>query len=109
MTTSTRAVLVTPLLAVTLAGAAQRRPPADYVNFVTCPIVRDTKTVPCWLAEYEGETYFLGVQQGSGAEFYPPQLGHSVLVEGRVASRTRVCGGLPLSPVSDSVRIWKLL
>ena len=24
-------------------------------NFVACPIVRDTASVPCWLAEYEGE------------------------------------------------------
>ena len=31
------------LLPVTLA--AQQR------NFVTCPVVRDTKTVPCFLAE----------------------------------------------------------
>jgi outer membrane protein OmpA-like peptidoglycan-associated protein len=81
----------------------QGRPSADLRNFVACPIVRDTKTVPCWLAEYEGETYFLGVQQGSDAAFYPPQLGHSVLVEGKIAGRERVCGGIPLEPMSASV------
>ncbi len=48
-----------------------------------CPIVRDTRTVPCFLAEYDGETYFLGIQQDITADFHPPQLKHEVLVEGR--------------------------
>lgn len=75
-------------------------------NFVSCPIVRDTKTVPCFLAEYEGETYYLGIQQDITSDFHPPQLKHQVLVEGRVASdpsAPRVCGGIPLKPVSISV------
>ena len=72
-------------------------------NFVACPIVRDTKTVPCFLAEYEGETYFLGIQQDITAEFHPPQLKHEVLVEGTIAAGPRVCGGIPLKPVSISV------
>jgi hypothetical protein len=33
---------------------------AQNLSFVTCPIVRDTKAAPCWLAEYKGETYYLG-------------------------------------------------
>ena len=41
-------------------------------NFVACPIVRDTKTVPCFLAEYEGETYYLGIQQDITSDFHPP-------------------------------------
>ena len=75
-------------------------------NFVACPIVRDTKTVPCFLAEYEGETYYLGIQQDITSDFHPPQLKHQVLVEGRVASDPRVprvCGGIPLQPLSISV------
>jgi len=72
-------------------------------NFVSCPIVRDTKTVPCFLAEYEGETYYLGIQQDITSEFHPPQLKHEVLVEGRVAAGPRVCGGIPLQPVTVSV------
>ena len=72
-------------------------------NFVSCPIVRDTKTVPCFLAEYEGETYYLGIQQDITSDFHPPQLKHEVLVEGRVAEGPRVCGGIPLRPVSISV------
>ena len=38
-------------------------------SFVACPIVRDTKTQPCWLAEYEGELYYLGQQGGVGQRF----------------------------------------
>ena len=73
------------------------------LNFIACPIVRDTKTVPCFLAEYDGELYFLGVQQDIASEFHPPQLKHEVLVEGRVAEGPRVCGGIPLEPLSISV------
>ena len=53
-------------------------------SFVTCPIVRDTKTVPCWLAEHDGELYYLGIQTDISADFDPPYLGHRVLVEGVV-------------------------
>ena len=73
------------------------------MNFVACPVVRDTKTVPCFLAEYQGETYFLGIQQDIAADFYPPQLLHEALVEGRVAPGPRVCGGIPLKPLHVSV------
>ena len=75
-------------------------------SFVSCPIVRDTKTVPFFLAEYEGELYYLGIQQDITSAFHPPQLKHEVLVEGRIASdpgAPRVCGGIPLQPVSISV------
>jgi outer membrane protein OmpA-like peptidoglycan-associated protein len=72
-------------------------------NFVSCPIVRDTKTVPCFLAEYDGELYYLGIQQDITSEFHPPQLKHEVLVEGRVVPGPRVCGGIPLQPLSISV------
>lgn len=76
---------------------------AENLSFVTCPVVRDTATTPCWLAEYKGETYFLGVQGGVAQDFYPPQLNHRVLVEGTVAEGPRVCGGIPLQPVKTSV------
>jgi hypothetical protein len=72
-------------------------------NFIACPIVRDTRTVPCFLAEYEGELYYLGIQQDITAEFHPPQLKHEVLVEGRVSEGPRVCGGIPLKPLAISV------
>jgi outer membrane protein OmpA-like peptidoglycan-associated protein len=85
------------MLALAPAMFAQQR------SFVACPIVRDTKTVPCFLAEYEGETYYLTVQQDIQAEIYPPQLLHEVLVEGTVVPGPRVCGGVPLMPVKLSV------
>src|SRR5262245_23319481 len=88
------------------SGTAARRndqPPANRRNFVACPIVRDTKTLPCWLAEYDGELYFLGLQGSSASEFYPPQLNHEALVEGTVTNEPRVCGGIPLKPVRISV------
>jgi outer membrane protein OmpA-like peptidoglycan-associated protein len=88
------------------SGTAARRndqPPANRRNFVACPIVRDTKTLPCWLAEYEGELYFLGLQGGGASGFYPPQLNHEALVEGTVTNEPRVCGGIPLKPVRISV------
>ena len=81
--------------------------PTERRQFLTCPIVRDTKTQPCWLAEYQGELYYLGQQSGVAGDFYPPQLGHQVLVEGAVlkqaAGQGRVCGGIPLQPVKVSV------
>lgn len=78
-------------------------PAMAQMNFVACPVVRDTKTVPCFLAEYQGETYFLGIQQDITAEFYPPQLLHEVLVEGTVVAGLRICGGIPLKPLHVSV------
>src|SRR5262245_16608876 len=89
-------LIASSLIAADLAPGTRR-------SFVTCPVVRDTKTVPCFLAQYEGETYFLAIQQDIGAEVYPPQLLHEVLVEGTVAPGPRVCGGIPLKPVSLSV------
>ncbi len=87
------------LLALALVPATFAQPR----SFVACPIVRDTKTVPCFLAEYEGETYYLTIQQDIQAELYPPQLLHEVLVEGTVAPGPRICGGIPLKPVKLSV------
>ena len=45
------------VMTLSLEAFAQQR------NFVACPMVRDTQTVPCFLAEYDGETYYLGIQQ----------------------------------------------
>src|SRR6185295_7037235 len=90
------------LTAVFLCAATLQ---AQNLSFVACPVVRDTKTVPCWLAEYKGETYYLGNQGGVAQDFYPPQLSHEVLVEGVVAAGPRVCGGIPLRPVKTSVFI----
>jgi hypothetical protein len=72
-------------------------------NFVSCPIVRDTASVPCWLTEYEGELYFLTIQSDVTSPVTPPWLGHRVLVEGTVSAEPRICGGIVLKPVHLSV------
>lgn len=77
--------------------------PGRPISFVSCPIVRDTETVPCWLAEHEGELYYLGIQVDISAPWYPPQLGHEVLVEGRIAAEPRICGGIVVKPIRTSV------
>lgn len=77
-----------------LGGQAPKR-----VNFVSCPIVQDTATVPCWLSAYEGQEYYLGIQTDISADFDPPYLGHQVLVEGVVSDEPRICGGVVLKPV----------
>jgi hypothetical protein len=84
-------------VAATAAGAIlAATPPADRRNFVACPVLQDTDTVPCWLAAYHGELYFLGIQTDSGG-WSPPWLGHQVLVEGRLAGGPRICGGIALT------------
>ena len=85
-------------------GRAAAAPAAgDRLSFVSCPIVRDTSTVPCWLAEYEGELYFLTLQTDVSAPVNPPWLGHKVLVEGVVSDEPGICGGRVLKPVALSV------
>ena len=91
------AVLIAWLLSASVVGAQQR------LNFVSCPIVRDTASVPCWLAEYEGEMYFLTLQTDVSAPVTPPWLGHRVLVEGTVSAEPNICGGKVLTPVRLSV------
>jgi hypothetical protein len=72
-------------------------------NFLACPVIRDTSTVPCWLAEHDGELYYLGSQGSTSSAFYPPQLLHEVLVEATVGTGPRICGGVPLINVEVSV------
>src|SRR6476646_12076432 len=96
--TTRTGVLIAAWLATTTAGLAQQR-----TNFVSCPIVRDTASVPCWLAEYDGELYFLTVQSDVTSPVTPPWLGHRVLVEGTVSAEPRICGGIVLRPVHLSV------
>ncbi len=73
------------------------------ISFVSCPVVQDTSSVPCWFAD-QGETrYFIGIQQEIGAEFHPPQLNHQVLVEGRVLEGFELCGAPVIHPVKISV------
>lgn len=75
----------------------------ERISFVSCPIVRDTRTVPCWLSEYDGDTYYLTIQSDVSATVQPPMLGHQVLVEGVVSDAAPICGGIVLEPVRLSV------
>lgn len=99
---------ITTAIAATLTllgtSALAQTPPPEVRNFVSCPIVRDTDTVPCWLSEYDGELYFLGIQTDISSPFSPPFLGHKVVVEGRISNdKPRICGGIVLEPVKVSV------
>jgi hypothetical protein len=87
----------------TSALAAAAPAPGSRLSFVSCPIVRDTSTVPCWLTEYQGEMYFLTLQTDVSAPVNPPWLGHQVLVEGVVSDEPSICGGRVLKPVTLSV------
>lgn len=92
------------MLALAAAASAAAAPkPGERLSFVSCPMVRDTSSVPCWLAEYEGETYFLTLQTDVSAPVNPPWLGHRVLVEGVVSARDPVCGARVIEPVTLSV------
>ncbi len=94
--------LLAPLACASAAAHAAPEP-GERLSFVSCPIVRDTRTVPCWLSEYEGELYYLTIQSDVSATVQPPMLGHQVLVEGIVKDAPRICGGVVLEPVRLSV------
>jgi len=77
--------------------------PGQRISFVSCPIIRDTKSVPCWISQYNGDTYYLTIQSDVSAAVQPPMLGHQVLVEGVVSDAPSICGGIVLDPVRLSV------
>lgn len=91
------------LMAAASIAVAAGPTPGSRLSFVSCPIVRDTATVPCWLTEYQGEMYFLTLQTDVSAPVNPPWLGHQVLVEGVVSNEPSICGGRVLKPVTLSV------
>jgi len=104
LASSTLALLVPLTLALLGSSAAIAAPPAgERVSFVSCPIVRDTRSVPCWLSEYDGDMYYLTIQSDVSAAVQPPMLGHQVLVEGIVSDAALICGGIVLEPVRLSV------
>jgi hypothetical protein len=84
-------------LAFTCAQAQQS------LAFVACPVMRDTATVPCWLAEHEGELYYLGAQGDTSAGGSLPSLGHQALIEG-APTQARRCGGKVLANLMISIR-----
>ena len=95
--------LVVPLMTVLSATALAAPPAGSRLSFVSCPAVRDTRTVPCWTSEYQGDTYYLTIQSDVSAQVQPPMLGHKVLVEGVVSDKPAICGGVVLEQVRLSV------
>lgn len=87
-----KSMAVSSLLAASFVWSQE---PGEHISFLACPVMRDTETVPCWLAEHEGEMYFLGIQTDSGG-WPAPYLKHKVLVEGSVSDMPRICGGIVL-------------
>lgn len=86
------------------SATALAAPPAgSRLSFVSCPIVRDTRSVPCWTSEYAGDMYYLTIQSDVSAQVQPPMLGHQVLVEGIVSGNDAICGGIVLEQVRLSV------
>ena len=98
---ASKALRVAALASIALHSVASAK--EEQLAFLSCPIVQDTKSVPCWLAEFDGETYYLGIQTDVSAPFSPPSLGHKVLVEGEKTQDARICGGIPLRNVVVSV------
>lgn len=93
-----RAALIAAAALSVGAGPAPRP-----IAFIACPILRDTKTVPCWLTEHGGKLYYLGIQTDVSAEFNPPSLGHRMLVEGAPSDDPQICGGIVMKSVKVSV------
>jgi outer membrane protein OmpA-like peptidoglycan-associated protein len=103
-------VAAAPGIAAASTGSVPAKAPDTQRNFIACPVVMDTEDVPCWVAEYEGERYYLTVQsgRGGGSDIVPfsPMVKHQVLVEGTVSDEPRICGGIvlrkaKLSPLED--------
>lgn len=79
--------------------------PGTYVAFISCPLLRDTKELPCWMAKDKDTLYYVIGQVGREykSDAYTPQHKHKVLVEGTVAGGAPVCGGVALKDVRTSV------
>lgn len=95
--------MVALLLLAVASAAHSREMPEGRIAFKACPIVQDTDTVPCWVTEYGGELYYIGIQTDSSSPFHPPYLGHQALFEGRITDKPRICGGIVVEPVNVSV------
>ncbi len=84
-----------------ITAPASAQSVGEHLSFVACPIIRDTKNVPCWLSDYEGTRYYLTIQTDISGRVHPPYLGHKALVEGIVTDET-LCGGVVLADVHIS-------
>jgi hypothetical protein len=90
------------LAGLSLIAASAVQAKDQHLAFVSCPIVQDTPSVPCWLVRNRGETYYMGIQSDVSADFNPPSLGHKVLVEGTVTEK-KICGVRVIEPIRISI------
>jgi outer membrane protein OmpA-like peptidoglycan-associated protein len=87
------------VLAAALLGALAQ---AQAVEFVSCPVYRDTENgrkSGCWLATDVATGVRYDVTDASNK----PLVGKMVLVEGEVAGTKDICGGVTLNPVRVAV------
>ena len=75
----------------------------ERITFVACPYMQDSEPTPLWLADYNGETYFLRAQQNLSARVRHPQLKHKILVEGIISPEPRLGKAIVLNPLRLSV------
>lgn len=89
-------------LAAALAFGQAVTAPGPSRSFIACPIYRDTvngRKSGCWLATDASD----GVRYDVSLGRTKPQIGHEILVEGRVSSDSAACGGLAMTPIHVSV------
>ncbi len=97
------------LVGASLTATAAFADPGPQRMFVTCPVYRDTnagRKSGCWLATDETS----GLRYDVSTSRTKPQLGHEILVEGRLPQSSAgtdisatPCGGIALEPVVVSV------
>lgn len=97
------AALLLVLAAIaTVAVAADTARAADAVQFIACPVYRDTdagRKSGCWIATDVAS----GLRYDVGDSPSKPILGRQILVEGAVSGGADICGGIVLNPVRVSV------
>jgi len=94
MTSRSIPALVAIVASTSVVAQTPIERPGRPVSFVACPQFRDTLR-QCWLAEYAGNTYYIGAF-GIGTA---PQLLHRVLVEGVAHDDERSCGAINVDPI----------
>lgn len=97
-----RRAAIALVAATVCAATASAQGEGKRIAFVSCPILRNTEPVPCWMGEHAGQLYYLGPQGDLQASFYPPQFNHRMLVEGEI-SNERYCGGIVIKKARASV------
>jgi outer membrane protein OmpA-like peptidoglycan-associated protein len=102
VTTRGAARIAVGALGAALAFGQASSAPEPSRSFIACPIYRDTvngRKSGCWLATDDSD----GVRYDVTLGRTKPQIGHEILVEGRVSAGSAPCGGLVMTPIHVSV------